>query len=75
MGKNGFINSIKVVSLSLAIVSQSLKALFPLKNGRRLRSKFVIYRNYKVDRLRDTLKQLSGTSENLVFGISTKPNR
>ena len=72
MGKNGFIKSIKVVSLSLAIASQSLKALFPLKNGRRLRSKFVIYGNYKVDRLRDTLKQLSSVADNLVFGIPTR---
>jgi hypothetical protein len=75
MGKNGFIKSIKVVSLSLAIASQSLKALFPLKNGRRLRSKFVIYGNYKVERLRNTLKQLSGTVDNLAFSISTKSNR
>ena len=58
MGKNGFIKSIKIISLSLAIMSQSLKAIFPLKKGRRLRAKLVKYRNYKVNRLRNTLKHL-----------------
>jgi hypothetical protein len=72
MGKNGFIKSIKIISLSLAIMSQSLKAIFPLKNGRRLRAKLVKYRNYKVNRLRNTLKQLSGTADDSVFDISKK---
>jgi hypothetical protein len=72
MGKNGFIKSIKIISLSLAIMSQSLKAMFPLKNGQRLRAKLVKYKNYKVNRLSNTLKHLSGTADKSVFDISKK---
>lgn len=72
MGKKGFIKSIKVISLSLAIMSQSLKTLFPLKNGRRLRAELVKYGNYKVNRLGNTLKRLSRIADNSVFGILTK---
>jgi len=72
MGRNGFIKSIKIFSLSMAIMSQSLKVIFPLKNGRRLRAKLVKYGNYKVNRLSNTLKNLSGIVDNSVFDISKK---
>jgi len=62
MALNGFTKSIKVLSLSLAIMAQSLKTLFPLKNGRRLRAEFSEYRRYNVNRLRNTLKRLSDTT-------------
>ena len=72
MGKNGFIKSIKIISLSLAIMSQSLKAMCPLKNGWRLRTQLVKYRNHKVNRLSNTLRHISGTTDNSVFDISRK---
>ena len=53
----GFTGALRVASLSLAIVAQSLRALFPLGGGRRMRGEFV-RRGCEVDRLRDTLRRL-----------------